>query len=308
MTTTFTEYTQHAKSQDADTYLGHLVWYMVAETTVEHSVLHGLLKKHNLEFACPRAPRDEDVFRRCAPNGHRKKVVTTNNEIHVNYLIRQVKRNGGVCTKHIVAETVDASGETLDYEEVYELKYANGSLTSSPLGAGDYTAGLIAEEIEQDYLQTKGRVDGNALRTVIRKVMDQARATAVRPAGGVYFVMAQYSDLVEALEAAVEPIAGTQVHSLPLVDDKKQRDMLRRAYEAETVEEVERSLGEIAELLKREEEITSDQYARLSSRFSLLSTKNKEYMKLLQTTVDETDTKLDIYRLQMTQLLTKVKA
>lgn len=305
--TSFATYADKARHTDRATWIGTICWYTVHETQVKWTDLRDALQANGLQTLCPREPRNEDVFRRLTPNGHRKRVSTSNELIHVNYLIRQVSRGGGSCLKHIVAEYVDTEGETLEFEDVQALRYDGEKdvLATWPLGVGDVTAMEIAADIVREFHVTKGRVDANALRKLIRTCLIEARATTVRSTGGVYFVMSNYVDKVDALESVADVIPGMMVHSLPLQDDKKQRDMLRQAYEAETTEEVDRMLGEIAELLTREN-VTPDAYARLSAHFTELTARNQEYIDLLEDTLDNAGSKLSIYRAQMTQLLRKV--
>lgn len=303
------EYRTQAEQQK-EAWLGELLWYTVSETTVDYVTLKKVLEANGLGSYVPRAPRDEDVFRRVAPNGHKKKISTTNDEIHVNYLIRQVKRGGGSCTKHIVAETVDSSGETLDYEEVYSLFYDGdvATMVVAQLGAGDATAEEIAHQLLHDFKSARGRVDAAAVRGVIRRVLDDARAVNVRPTGGVYFVMPQYSPLVEALENVAAELPGAFVHPLPLLDDRKQRDMLKRAYETETAEEADRMLSEISGMLgNKDSRVTPDFYARLSARFTRMKDRNAEYTGLLEDALGGADSKLTILRRQMTALLRRVE-
>lgn len=308
-TPTFSAYEKEVKSLDKETYLGLLTWYQVSETQVDHAVLKASLEAHGLKDLVPRAPRDEDVFRRCAPNGHRQRVETSNAAVYVNYLIRQVSRSSGVCVKHIVAEYVDSSGEKLDFEEVHSLKFdaSSGGILSAPIGVGDMTAAEIARKIVDEYHATRGKVNDDALRQIIRKVMERSRATTVRPSGGVYFVMSQYSDLVESLEGFANDMPGMSVHSLPLVDSSKQRDMLRKAYEDETVGEAERLMAEIGEILGSADDITPDRFATISAKVNTISTRNAEYSHLLEDNLSLASTRLMLLKAQMGGLLAKIK-
>lgn len=302
------QYKQNAKAA-AGAELGYLLWYMVSETSIRWTDLKDALDKHNLSQFVPRKPRNEDVFLRVAQNGHAKRVSTTNDQIHVNYLIRQVKSGGGSTVKHIVIETVDADGETLDFEDVVSLRYDGTDLTYATIGAGDATAEELALKIINDFSAARGRVDAAAVRNIIRKVLAEARAVAVRPTGGVYFVMPAYVHLIENLELVAETLPGAFVHPLPLVDDRKQRDMLRRAYEAETVGEVDRSLEELSKILAdKGNKITPAQYARQSAKFSTLLDKHRDYDGLLQDLSGTAESKLTILRQQMASLLRRVES
>jgi hypothetical protein len=311
--TDFKNFAEQAKRTDQDLWLGELVWYTVPETRVRHTDLEVALTKAGLSNFVPRKPRDEDVFRRVAPNGHKKRVGTADPEIHINYLIRQVKRGGGVCVKQIVAETVDSGGEKLGYEPVYEMKYVEGateeltafSLSTTP----DPVAQGIANDVLLNYAVNRGWVDAQAVRTIIRKVMEAARATNVRQTGGVYFVMSAYTNLVTALEKFAPLIPGCQVESLPLIADDKRKALIRRAYEAESVEQIDKMLAEVSGILgDPDAKLDARKYAAYSAQFSAALGKTKDYENLLSDTLDTTNSKLLILQRSMSQLLMRTVA
>lgn len=312
MTDTLTDYITKVKQQDPTLFLGDLVWYTVSETRVRFSDLQDALIRAGLAAFVPRQPRNEDVFRRVAPNGHKKKVPTSDPDIHINYLIRQVRRGGGVCIKQIVAETVDSAGEKLGYEPVYELKYVDGAteeVTIAVIGNLDLTAGVIANDIVANYRANRGWVDATAVRTIIRNVMLASRATNVRPTGGVYFVMNAYASNVASLEKFAAEIPGSQVESLPLIADDKRKAMIRRAYEAESVEQIDRMLAEVSQILSDPNAtLDAKKYGAYSAQFSAALTKTKDYENLLEDTLDNTNSKLTILQRSMAQLLMRTVA
>lgn len=307
--TTYSDYVDKIKQQDPSVFLGEILWFSVSETRVQYDTLRAMLVAAGLDAFVPRRPRDEDVFRRAAPNGQRKRVPTADEDVHVNYLIRQVKRGGGSCTKHVVAETVDTDGVSLAYEEVHELNFdgETNSLTTRPLSSpSDPIAQSIANEVLTYFNANRDYIDAQGLRVVIRAVLDHCKATVIRPTGGVYFVMNEHFPSIKALAVVASQIEGAHLDWHPLVDDDRQREMVRRAYEAETVDAVDHALGEIAELLGKSGKVTVTQYARLSDQFSGLLSKSDEYTNLLGSALAEADAKLKIYRQQMTQLLKRV--
>lgn len=288
--------------------LGSLVWYQVSETRVAWTTVEQNLKAVGLSEYCPKAPRDEDVFRRVAPNGHIARTESSADpNIHFNYLIRQVRRGGGDCVKHIVVETVDKAGETLGFDDVLALKYTEARKTMEIEEIiPNFKARQLADDILGEFNANKGFVDDNALRAIIRKVFDGSRATNVRPNGGVYFVMAQYRNLVNSLERFCDMTQDTFVHSLPLVDDGKQKEMLRRAYEEETISDVDKMMEEITALLGSKDEVTPKQFARFNDRAVLARGKHSDYQKLLSDSLDSASSKLDILNLQMRTMFQKV--
>lgn len=310
--TTFKQHAEAAKKTDRETWLGSLLWYTVSETRVSFSDLEQALKDSGLKDFVPRKPRDEDVFRRVAPNGHKRRIASSVPDVHVNYRIHQVKRGGGVCVKQIVMETVDTAGEVLQFLPVYEMRYVEGSggddlSVHSLVTPVDTVAEVIADEIVADYQANRGWVDATAIRTIIRRVMESCKATNVRPTGGVYFVMSAYASTVDSLEEFAQRIDGSQVHSLPLISDDKQREMVRRAYEAESVGEIEALMQQVSGILGDPTiKMNTKKYAALSAQFTHALSKTKDYEHLLEDTLDLTNDKLDLLQTGMAQLLMRV--
>src|SRR5690606_13800316 len=126
-----------------------------------------------------------------------------------------------------------------------------------------------------------------------RTILDLG-GTNVRPngVGGLYFVKQECAPALEALEKFVSLIPGEiEVHTLPLIDDMKQRQMVRRAFEAESVDAVDRMLGDIKEVMDRGKKISKDRYASFVTEYQDLLSKTQDYEQVLETALAETHTR-----------------
>jgi hypothetical protein len=309
----FTDYSQRLKA-DGSTWLGVMTWYSALDSIrVRHDRLKDLCEQTGLDHLTPERPQDDDVFRRVCSAGQRKKVPTSNPDVFENYLIRDVKVVAGTVYKHLVVETVDRSNRVLAYRPVIELAYdpdpPQGTANASwvPLGGiPDQAAEDIAKGILNAFVLDRGSVNGNVMRSFIRKVLADANATVVRDGGGVYFVMANRADAVTALEALSDHVDGMQVHSLPLIDDEKQRALIRQAIEADSVGAIDELLREIETIEKGDKEITERRYANLAAKVTEIQAKAKEYAELLDDALEGTEFRQDILRKKMRRLLNKV--
>lgn len=309
-TTTLSEYTERLRGGDRSLFLGELVWFSVGEAAgIRHDKLVGELTNVGLDNLAPRVPRDDDVFRRTCSQHQRKRVPTAIDGVFENYLIRDVKRGAGQVVKHIVVEQVDGANKRLDYTAAISLTFDSktGVIEVEALGAQpDDQVMNVAELILQDFEREKGMVNSYGVRDLFRSVLAITGAASVRPGGGVYFVMQPKVEYVEKLEALSKVMSNVDIHSVPLIDDRRQREMVRRAIEAETVGEIDKTLAEIEDIMSGPE-ITSDRFMVMTQRMNDLKGRTKEYAELLDEELGNTEFRLEVLTKKMRQLYDHTK-
>jgi uncharacterized protein DUF6744 len=303
----FSDYSNRLKTADVPS-LGSLCWYTASEeTAVPHADMEAHLQVVGLDAFTPKAPRDDDVFRRVCTNAQRKRVPTADPKVFENYLVRDVQRKGLKVTKQIVREQVDQSNKRLSYDPIVEVEYDSlaSNLSYALLGVtnGGSTAVNIAQEIETNFLANRNTLNGYAIRELFRRVLVSSYATGVR--NGVYFCGKAHADRIDALERLARMIPNASFHSLPLVDDVKQRTMLREAFEAETVDELRRRLAEIDELLSSPNEVPLKRVLALRDEVKPLKAKLKQYAELLEDNLDGAVLELKAYDTKIVRLLNK---
>jgi hypothetical protein len=307
----YTDYANQVKALDRDTWLGMLSWYTVAEDLrVAHDDLKTILGNVGLAAHMPRVPSDSDVFRRTCSAAQRKRVPTPDGGVFMNFLVRDPGSKDANLCRRIVRELVDASNQRLGYEEVGEVCFDRdtGNIRTRLYPSKDPVARKILAEIRRNYLRDRGTLNGYAVRELIRRVLVNANATNVRyPGGGVYFLSADHAGTVASLEDMAEALGDdVYVHSLPLPDDRKQRDMLKKAFEAESVDRANAMIAEIADLLKGEK-VSAERAATYVTALTDLRGKLSEYSGLLETGLSSTAASVKILQRQVKALLKKVE-
>lgn len=309
-TDTYSKYLDRLKAKDPTVLLGSLCWYTVAEQTrIDHPALVTLLKSVGLGDFTPPEPSDEDVFRRVCTSHQRKKVETDDPDVFENYLLRDVVRAEGRVVKQIVVEQVDKRGEKLSHEAavVLEFESASSKLTvQSLLRTPNRQAMNVAELIRRDFKAERGAVNAYTLRqNVIREVIMSTHATAVRPTGGVYFVMQKHATTIEALSKFAAKLEGVTFHPVPLINDADQAAMLREAIENETREQIIAALDEIDKMMDGPE-ITSNKYAKMVEQMNAVKSRTVEYADLLDDALAGCNVLVKSYDAKMRKLFNHV--
>lgn len=312
----FDEYKQIMRRYDSDLWLGFLAWYSISEESyIDHGKLCHLLVSNGLSTHLPPVPRPSDVFKRCCTAAQRKKVPTAQPMVFENYLIREVGKDLDNIWRRIVREQVDTEGHTLGYEELVELHFHRPTtglninfLTNDPAQNTNPTVVGIINEISHSMAKLNNAATPYAIRSVVRKTLMGMNATEVRASGGVYFVRATYANEVAAMEKVITALpGGSTFHSIPLIDDGKQRQMLRHAFEEESIGAIDGLLGEISDILKQGTKITSDKFADFKSQYDGLKRKVVDYSDLLDEALEATASRLEIMENALFTLLGQVR-
>jgi hypothetical protein len=316
--TQFDTYAAHVRDLDPGMFLGQLVWYTVKENVqIPHADLLRALTLVGLEAHMPSVPSDVDVFRRKATNGARRQVPTATAGVFNNYLVRPVgNKDTATITRHVVREQVDANNVRLGYDTVAWITFTkvgsvvSSGLSDSAIGAPDHdTVDDIVNSVLDAYRTERGCLDGFAVRDLIRRVLVAHKATNVRyPAGGIYFLSLEHAVAVAGLEAVAADVEGMQVHSLNLLDDGKQRTMLRKAFEDESVGRAQELITEIQALIKSGAPISKAKFASYKAALSQLNDRMTEYGGLLEVNLSTTKSSLLILQRGVMGLLKQVKA
>lgn len=313
------EQAQRLSNVDSENLLGQLLWYSMSEVRVPHKDAVDLMNREGIT-GVPLAPKDADVFKRVCSKVRRDKVPTNDPDVFYNYRMVEFKDDDTI-TRRVIRERIDSAGKKLSVDERFDINFDRAT---SKVEFKDIASGLafhrhddtsIRDEVQAEYETWKGCMNAYGLRQWMRGKIIGLGATMVRPGGGVYFVHQAHVDSVEALErlgASLEPYCvethgKVEFHSLPLVDDRKQRDMIQKAFEAETVDAIDEIMAEIAKLAKSDRKITSDKYAGLLTQYQELTAKTTDYEELLEQKLASTGARLELFERSLKGLLSKVK-
>lgn len=311
---TFAEHEARMDSYESGLVLGQLCWFSIPEMRVDHAVVVRQMQQSGLDqLTLPPVPRTADVFKRACTAAQKKRVYTADPGILHNYMVREVGKDSERIWRQLVLEVVDTNGRSLDYQRLVELTFDRASNTISVEWLQDPktsvpAASEIITEIRHYYKEWNNALTSYALRELIRNLLERLHSTVVRPSGGVYFVHEEHCDMLFALEDMVNNLpGGCSFHTLPLLDDRKQRDMLRKAFEEESIGEIDRILGEMSEILKSDAKITSARYADYANQYNTLTAKVAEYSDLLDEAMVQTASRLEIMQATIISLMDTVK-
>jgi len=306
----------------SDLFLGRLIWFSIAETTSVDQQEFLKLVLTNF-FGLDRQPevpgiaKPFDVFKRACTHAVRKNVHTDDPDVRHNYMIRPTGSDPTKIWRTVVREAVDQSGHKLNYQELVtitfdrtteKLRFAN--VDTSP----DYVEDPVVTEIVEDVLayikDRRELITPYTMREFTRKYVERSLyGTRVRLAGGLYFVTENAGAEVEALDKTINALGdGASFHYLPVLDDSKQREMLRVAFESESAGEIDRLIGEMSEVMSQDKKISSTYFGQFVDESKLLRNRIAEYSDVLDEKMEATANRLEIMDTVIIELMSYVKA
>lgn len=279
--------------------LGWVTWYAISETGgVDHQQFTELLEANGITDSAPPVPRPSDIFKRACTNAQRTRIATSDPERFSNILVRRVGHDADNIWRTVVEEIVDTQGHTLSYTEQFRLHYERhtGHIDVEPVLPLDGGPSAACEQVVQDirdyYNAWARRLTAYTVREWVRAQLRALSATVLRD--GVYFVRADLGERVHALETVVNALPGSLFHTLPLVDDTQQRAMLKRAFEDESIYEVNRLLAEVQDIQISGRRPTSHRAAEFMSEARRVRERIAEYAEMLDQSFDDVAARLEV--------------
>lgn len=284
---------------EREALLGRYMWYSVPESTMlDYDVIVDALGDVGLTKKLPKPPREYDVFRRVTKESQRRKIPHRENGVTIpgvieNWLVRDVSSNReDVITRRLVVEVVSPD-ETMVHEQIVDLQYVRPTAQQTK-GRVEFhwlnghtaakwpIADAITQTVYSEYTRWQGKLAHASIRHWIQQTIVGFGAIQARVTGGIYFLEEQYADQVEALEAfcATHLPEGGECHSVEIIDNKKQRDLIHKAIVRETIGAIEDITAEVQEC-RRDGKLTSKKYLDIQKRVALVDSKMGNYMKLL---------------------------
>lgn len=250
-----------------------------------------------------------DAFKRACRYSERTSLPIPYTDNTANILIRSVSTSAAEVERHMVMEIVDPNGKTLEYYTVGELKFdrINEVLNVKQMSIDPDINPLIDSSIELFRLkfgEAVAHIDPQVIRRMIREQLDRMGAIGVRRQGSVYFYPAKYKAQGEALEELCAGLNGGSVfHNLPLVDDTKQREMIRAAFEEEVHEEATESIKQLMAKRESGDKITARSWAEYHKRLRDLHERRAEYESLVTHEITKAEIELTAYEEHLQAML-----
>jgi hypothetical protein len=310
MSTTLSAYTDSVRNKGWP-IAGWLISYSVSENLcVDHESLRVAMEAFGLDRYVPKAPHDDDVFRRTCTKAQRKREAVPNQpELFENYLVRDVRQAAGHFWKQIVVETVDGDNRKLDYQPATELHFDPDNpdrIQTKQFVRKFHRVSAVIDDILSGYAHWRGKIASYTFRETIREIVTVgANALVVRSSGGLYFVPDDRMDLINRLDQLITQapwVTGSaELTIIPLIDDQRQREMVKKAFEEEAVGELTKLTHECAELISSGS-VSDRKFTAMNKRLRAAEARVGEYQTVLDDALDTASLRLRSAKAKMTKL------
>lgn len=235
-------------------------------------------------------------------------------------MIRPVTRDGGKIVRHVVREVRDGDQNRLAYDPCLGAAIFKRDNEVDQAGAGELLiepqtsaiAGLPAPEqtvvrhmlgaITSEFVHRSTYISGDKLRGVIRAYVEDLGAVRVRPTGGVYFVHAAHARTLARLRELVARFPeGSHLVRIPLPDVAEMREMVENAFVTKAADDLNRLAADIA--AAQQNKADENTIRKLYQRFAALQAATNQHAALLSTTLDDTQSALQLVQTQLGSLL-----
>jgi hypothetical protein len=306
------KYTEHLKTSNVPV-LGMLAWYSVPESSeIKHGDFLQLVEDNDAPIKMPEMPKPADVFRRACNAAKLLKVPADVPNEFFNFTMRDAGYDDGFVFRTAVEERVDSKNHELGFRVIGQATFSRESLkTHYSLDVDPDDSAVVHYKSMQSsidhFVDSKAVViPAIAIRESARRSLEVTlNGTRVRPGGGVYFINPDRLDKLEAVDYVINSVPNASFHVLPLVDDKRQREMLKSSFEDESIEETKRLIDDITNILKSDDEISAKKFSQLRSRYVDQKDKLAEYKDLLNDALETSTAALEVCNAQIMQLLDK---
>lgn len=320
---TFQETIEQLKKYGSEMWIGRICWFSVTEKIdiTYHDFHKAILSNFSgitLQPDLPAYPKAADIFSRACTAAQQSNVpseLVSSNKY--NYLLRPTGSDTQSIYRTIVRETIDKQGHRLEYHELIRVTFDRKTekVSFAPCKNNDIVydlhCGKICEEILSYVQKEANKITVWSVNDCVRRfLIHKLQATMLRK--GTYFVNEQHSAALDALDKTLNSLGeGLYFHYLPLLDDSKQREMIRQAFEDESLDQIAELVSEMGIIISSHntngDKITAKRFATYQVEYSRLKERLESYTNLLNDKLDGVDSELEIMQMSLTSLLDCVK-
>lgn len=293
-----------------DMILGHVSWYSVTGEPVPFQHLTDLITDNGMDDKyLPSEPRPADAYKRACRHSERTNVPIPGTANKANFLIRKVVTDPDMIQRNLVMEVVDKNDKQLSYEVCAKLIWERGEekLRVKLISLGPDYDHLVKDSLkvfDANFREALENIDPQVIRLTIRQALDDMGAISIRNRGSLYFVPISKREKMEALVNVISGLnAGSNSHSIPLIDDSKQREMITHAFQEEIHTEATQRIAEIMEIAQKGKQIPRGQWVKLKGRLDQLKAMRDDYRELLTDEMVRADTEMKAFDNQLKDLL-----
>jgi hypothetical protein len=293
-----------------DTILGYIAWYTVTKPRLTHEDIMKLVTTHGLDpLIVPKPPRAGDAFKRACRYSERLGLEIPYSPNTANFLIRPVTQTLDDIERHVVLEIIDPEGRKLTHTTAAALRFdrKSGTLNIKMEQLDPELQPLLEDTMDNFASVLKDStkyVEAQVIRRMIRLQLEHMHAVLARAKGSVYFIPKTQKKLMLGLEEFTANCGeGSVFHSLPLVDDTKQQELVRGAFEEGIHEQSQQMIAELTTHSQSGKEITANAWNDYKQRLVALTHKTNEYTELVDVELTKSQVELEAVNAQLQDFL-----
>jgi hypothetical protein len=256
-------------------HIGDIVYWTLSEARIDRSTLEKIWSGAQLapEFL-PDPPTAEKAL----------KVAVREAAIgQPDRLIRLGKEDEAEIVFAVVRETRHADGSVAYQQETRVILDRQAESVSSDDASHD-----LAGSIAVRFGELRSTHTPDDIRRAMMKILDACAAVTLRDHGGVYWVPAQYAELVRRLQVAIEQIGSSRVYLLPVHASADANRTLGEAAKIAIEDDLARLKAEVEGFVSSPPDRPSTLVRRLDA-FDALKTRAALYRDALQVHVQDLD-------------------
>lgn len=213
----------------------------------------------------------------------------------------------------VTALVRDSLNEVINHPKAMRVVFDKSTydITSETLdknpGLDDAELENLLQRVQDTFEANATKTPGARVRASIRALMKEVGATNVRKkAGGVYFVP---KDAKESLDSLDRVITGLwkdegELHLIFAANAEGEKELVERHFTVNVSEEVDALMSEATEALKGEgRKLRKDRVGNMLRERAVLGNQRSKYAELLGSSLEETETKLELLDQQLERLV-----
>lgn len=317
-------------------FLGHLIWYSLAETRITRDNLLEALENAGVdeEFA-PKPISPRDAFRRATASmevvkvpitlsnqGASNKLIEEEDNIptgFANVMVRDVASDSEHIVRQVVREEVDSENVRLSYEAVAQIQMNGDDALSAFALPGKESDLLDAErallrDVWKRFDYERRHYDSAAVRRIVSSVLAEGSPVSMKASGGVYFVSREHETVTDSVVRLIGELKDyatssktSTVMPVPMVDGEQYREALADSLDEQVERQSKSLIHEMSRILKSGAKITDARQKEFVGRVRELSTVVGEYESLLEREIEGARGSLELAYKEAMSLLQKVE-
>lgn len=290
--------------------LGWLAMSTVPDQPISGSKLIRTWAGHGLDTTLvPPVRHPINVFQTACRSVETRKRNGHDTEVKVD----EIMEDAATCVYQVTRMVRDRDERLIEHPKAMRVTFDKSTedIDVEPLDPDTYDAlAYIEADIREAFEGNKTKVPGHKVRNAVRGLMHQLGASNVRKkSGGVYFVpkdaKGAHKSTLDTLATVLEELYGgdAELWTIPLADDKSEREMVERHFKLNVAEQIEEQIGKVSSVLKNGSYVRKDLLRNVIEDRRRLGELTQEHQSLLRASLSETHDDLSILDEQITLLL-----